>query len=96
MGRWLRFPDARLLKVFIQSIGINAANNATAATEFVHLTTIDTSVNGNVYFPPFPTSEFELIEEQSFESNINYVYQRYQRKPSSNSNTETSAHPTND
>ena len=41
MGRCLRFPDARLLKVFIQSIGINAANNATAATEFVHAKRLD-------------------------------------------------------
>jgi dihydrofolate reductase len=69
-------------EIFTQSLAI---------TDVVHLTTIDTSVSGDVFFPPFPTAEFELLEEQSFESNINYVYQRYQRRPTNDQNTSTSA-----
>ena len=33
-----------------------------AITDVVHLTTINTTVTGDIYFPPFPTDEFELLE----------------------------------
>ena len=48
-------------------------------TDIVHLTTIDTTVEGDVFFPAFPNPAFELIEERTYEANINYVYRKYQR-----------------
>ncbi len=44
----------------------------------IHLTTIHTSVEGDVYFPELPEN-FTLSEEKQFESNINYTYRRYTR-----------------
>ncbi|MBD3648848.1 MAG: dihydrofolate reductase [Pseudomonadales bacterium] len=46
----------------------------------VHLSTIQTTVEGDVFFPDFPTSEFRLVREQAYESNINYLYQYYERR----------------
>lgn len=46
----------------------------------VHISTIDTTVDGDVLFPTFPTSDFRLIKEEHFTSNINYVYQYYERR----------------
>lgn len=45
----------------------------------VHLTTIDTEVEGDVFFPEFPTQDFKLIQEKAYASNIDYIYQIYQR-----------------
>jgi dihydrofolate reductase len=45
----------------------------------VHLTTVQCEVEGNVHFPDFPTDQFTLIEEKSFQSNIDYVYQYFRR-----------------
>jgi dihydrofolate reductase len=45
----------------------------------VHLTTVQCEVEGNIYFPNFPTDQFTLIEEKSFQSNIDYVYQYFRR-----------------
>ncbi len=46
----------------------------------VHITTIQTEVTGDVYFPDFPTPDFDLAEEREYESNVNYVYQRYEKQ----------------
>lgn len=46
----------------------------------VHLSTIQTTVDGDVFFPEFPTNDFDLVREQQFESNINYIYQYFERK----------------
>ena len=48
--------------------------------DFVHLTTIKTSVEGDVFFPDFPNEDFHLVEEREFSSNLDYVYQKFQRK----------------
>lgn len=45
----------------------------------VHLTTVQCEVEGNVYFPAFPTDQFTLIEEKHYQSNINYHYQYFKR-----------------
>lgn len=45
----------------------------------VHLTTIQTNVEGDVIFPEFPTPEFTLVQETIVESNINYVYQYFEK-----------------
>ena len=45
----------------------------------VHLSIINTEVEGDVTFPDFPTDEFRLVSEQGYESNINYTYRYYER-----------------
>ena len=45
----------------------------------VHLTTVQCEVEGNIHFPNFPTDQFTLVEEKSFQSNIDYVYQYFRR-----------------
>jgi dihydrofolate reductase len=45
----------------------------------VHLTTIQTEVEGDVLFPTFPTPEFRLVKETAVESNINYLYQYFEK-----------------
>ena len=45
----------------------------------VHLTTIQTEVEGDVVFPAFPTAEFTLTRETRIESNIDYVYQYFEK-----------------
>lgn len=47
--------------------------------DVIHLTTIHTEVEGDVFFPVLQQSDFELEEEKHFESNINYTYRRYIR-----------------
>lgn len=48
----------------------------------VHLTTIQTEVDGDIRFPDFPTQAFKLIRESHFESNIDYLYQYFEKTPS--------------
>lgn len=47
-------------------------------SDTLHLSTINKEVEGDVSFPPIP-SNFELVFEQAFESNINYKYQIWRR-----------------
>ena len=44
----------------------------------IHLSTVHTSVEGDVYFPEIP-ERFELVYEQFFKSNINYTYEVWRR-----------------
>ena len=46
----------------------------------VHITTVQCEVNGNIYFPVFPTNDFTLVNEKHFQSNIDYLYQHYKRR----------------
>ena len=46
----------------------------------VHLTTIQQEVEGDIFFPVFPTVDFTLVEEKFFKSNIDYLYQHYKRR----------------
>ncbi len=55
-----------------------------AQARWVHLTTIDLEVNGNVYFPPFPTANFTCIHTEHFQSNHAYCYQTFERNPTEN------------
>ena len=45
----------------------------------VHISTIDTDVEGDITFPDFPTDDFRLVSEKGYESNINYTYRYYER-----------------
>ena len=64
--------------VFVAGGGEIYAQALPLATE-VHLTTIQCEVDGNIFFPDFPVSEFKLLEEEMFNSNIDYLYQHFQR-----------------
>lgn len=44
----------------------------------LHLSTIDTEVDGDIEFPPIPDN-FQLVFEQWFDSNIGYNYQIWQK-----------------
>ena len=46
----------------------------------VHVTTIQCEVDGNIHFPIFPTDDFTLVKESFFQSNIDYLYQHYERR----------------
>ncbi|HKI73796.1 MAG TPA: dihydrofolate reductase [Pseudomonadales bacterium] len=52
---------------------------ALPVVDAVHITTIETDVEGDVTFPDFPTSAFRLEDEQHHESNIDYTYKYYTR-----------------
>ena len=45
----------------------------------IHLTTVHTRVQGDVTFPAFDLAEFELLKEQTYQSNIDYTYRHYRR-----------------
>jgi len=45
----------------------------------IHLTTIHTSVEGDIYFPEFNMGDYTVVEQRDFESNINYTYQFLRR-----------------
>lgn len=64
--------------IFIAGGGDLYAQTIELADE-LHLTTIHTQADGDVYFPEVP-KDFRLINEESFESNINYTYRYYQRR----------------
>lgn len=49
-----------------------------ALADTIHLTTIHTEVEGDVYFPEL-TDEFHLVGEENFTSNIDYTYQIFDR-----------------
>lgn len=49
-----------------------------ALADTIHLTTIHTEVEGDVYFPEL-TDEFRLVSEENFTSNIDYTYQVFDR-----------------
>ena len=44
----------------------------------IHLTTIHTQVDGDILFPDVPDN-FNLVEEKTFTSNINYTYRHFER-----------------
>ena len=52
-----------------------------AQVDTLHLSTIDTEVDGDIAFPAIPDN-FQLVFEQWFNSNINYNYQIWQKTDS--------------
>lgn len=50
-----------------------------ARAQRVHLTTIDLEVEGNVFFPQFPTNAFTCTHTDHFQSNHTYCYQIFDR-----------------
>jgi dihydrofolate reductase len=47
----------------------------------IHLTTIHTVVEGDIYFPGFDRNQFEVVVSHRYESNINYTYEFLIRRP---------------
>lgn len=45
----------------------------------IHLTTIDVEPEGDVYFPYIEQSDYELLHEEQFETNLKYTYQHLKR-----------------
>jgi dihydrofolate reductase (trimethoprim resistance protein) len=48
---------------------------AIAAAQGIHLTTIHAIVEGDIFFPDFEPSDYVEIERREYQSNINYTYQ---------------------
>ena len=46
--------------------------------DIIHLTTVHIEVNGDVFFPEI-AANFQVVETQSFETNVKYTYQKMQR-----------------
>ena len=46
----------------------------------IHLTTIDIDVEGDVHFPTFDETAFNLVDTQHFETNLKYSYRHYTAK----------------
>ncbi|MDZ7685093.1 MAG: dihydrofolate reductase [Gammaproteobacteria bacterium] len=45
----------------------------------VHLSTIQMEVDGDTFFPPFPTDDFIETGREYFESNVDFLYQRFEK-----------------
>ncbi|MHD0327328.1 dihydrofolate reductase, partial [Enterobacter cloacae complex sp. 2025EL-00287] len=56
----------------------SAYKSLIAHADTLHISTIDSEPEGNVFFPEIP-KEFNVVFEQEFHSNINYRYQIWQR-----------------
>jgi len=67
------FPDA-----FVAGGG-EIYKQALPTASAVHLTTVQCEVEGNILFPEFPEESFRLIKERYYKSNIDYLYQLYER-----------------
>ena len=48
--------------------------------EGIHLTTIHATIEGDIYFPEFDSNDYDIIDSQDYESNINYSYQFLKKK----------------
>ena len=51
-----------------------------ALADGVHLTTVQTEPEGDVFFPEMPANESTLVRGTWYASNINYLYQYYRRR----------------
>ena len=64
--------------IFVAGGGEIYAQALPLATE-VHLTTVQCEADGNIFFPDFLENEFKLLEQELFHSNVDYLYQHFQR-----------------
>ena len=48
--------------------------------DVIHMTVIDTTVEGDKYFSSLPDVDFTMVEQKEYISNINYTYEKYVRK----------------
>lgn len=49
-----------------------------AFADTIHLTTIHTTVEGDIFFPRLP-DDLQLVSEEHYSSNMDYTYRRYER-----------------
>lgn len=59
-------------EIYRQTLELNIA-------DILHITTIQAEVEGNVYFPKIPEGEFTVVEKKEYHSNIDYIYECFQR-----------------
>ncbi len=59
-------------EIYRQAFDLNIA-------DVLHITTIQTEVEGDVYFPQIPENDFSIVDEKRYLSNIDYLYERYER-----------------
>mgnify|MGYP000123428139 CR=1 FL=1 len=59
-------------EIYRQAFDLNIA-------DVLHITTIQTEVEGDVYFPQIPENDFSVVDEKRYLSNIDYLYERYER-----------------
>ena len=59
-------------EIYRQAFDLNIA-------DVLHITTIQTEVEGDVYFPQIPENDFSIVDEKRYLSNIDYLYVRYER-----------------
>lgn len=72
-----------LARAFDQPIfvagGGDIYGQAISIVDDIHLTTIDVAPPGDVFFPSFNESDYTLVSEQHFETNLSYTYQHFRK-----------------
>ena len=59
-------------EIYRQAFELNIADQ-------LHLTTIQTEVDGDVFFPVIPSDTYSVTEQRLYHSNIDYQYECFQR-----------------
>ncbi len=59
-------------EIYRQAFELNVA-------DVLHLTTIQTEVDGDIYFPEIPDGVFSVVDHKQYHSNIDYLYERFER-----------------
>jgi dihydrofolate reductase len=65
-------------EIFIAG-GAEIYNQSLTLATDLHLTTIHIEAEGNIFFPEVDLNNYNLLEEKSYESNINYTYRHYRK-----------------
>ncbi|MFT5014924.1 MAG: dihydrofolate reductase [Dinoroseobacter sp.] len=75
----LKIAEAENRPVFVAGGGDLYAQALPLADE-VHLTTIEVEPIGDILFPPIDLTNYEILREQHFETNLKYTYQHLKKK----------------
>ena len=75
----LKIAEAENRPVFIAGGGDLYAQALPLADE-VHLTTIEVEPIGDILFPEIDLTNYEILQEQHFATNLKYTYQHLKRK----------------
>ena len=74
----ITFAIAEEKPIFVAGGGDLYAQAMPRADE-IHLTTVDVSPEGDVYFAEIDFAQYELVHEEQFETNLKYIYQHFRR-----------------
>lgn len=75
----LKIADVENRPIFIAGGGDLYAQALPLADE-VHLTTIEVEPIGDIFFPEIELTDYEILQEQHFETNLKYAYQHLRKK----------------